>query len=301
MQRKFGTFRAVSLSECYIAQMMNGDVQAAPIVSKRRILALAHAAATVLLVVWNGVSNSGAVFENTVGEISRRYETPFTPADYAFAIWGPIYLGLLAMAGFGIRRAFASAADASPGGRWHARSAFVHQLGLPFLAAQIVCGLWLWAWLTGAILISLLLMVTLWVLLMSCIVRLDMERWDAPFTIIAFVWWPMSLYSGWITVAMLANLSSYLASCQLAFVQAPGWAIALAGLLAVGNIALIWTRNMREFSAVAVWALIAVALNQEGPDASLALRWAAWGAAAAVFVSIAVHGLLRFTWPPSAR
>lgn len=264
-------------------------------------MAVGHAMVTVLLVIWNGVSNSGLVFQNTVGEVSRRYETPFTPADYAFVIWGPIYFGLLAMAGFGIRRAFASGAKASPGSRWEARSAFVEQLGLPFLAAQIVCGVWLWAWLTDAILISLLLMVILWCLLMSSVVRLDMERWDAPWSIIAFVWWPMSLYSGWITVALLANLSAYLASLDLAFVQTPAWAIGLAALLAVGNIALVWTRNMREFSIVAVWALIAVALNQQDTDASAALRWTAWGAAGAIFVSSALHGFRRFTWPPSDR
>ena len=262
-------------------------------------MAVGHAVATILLIVWNGVSNSA--FQDSVGDVSRRYETPFTPADYAFAIWGPIYLGLLAMAGFGMRRAFASGADASSGQKWKARGAFVDQLGVPFLAAQVVCGLWLWAWLTDAILISLLLMVSLWGLLMRCVVRLDMERWDAPWSIIAFVWWPMSLYAGWISVALLANLGAYFASLGLAFVQTPAWAIALAALLAIGNIAVVWTRNMREFSIVAVWALIAVALNQQGPGASAALRWTAWGAAGAVFASSALHGVLRFTWPPPDR
>jgi len=37
-----------------------------------------------------------------------------------------------------------------------------------------------------------------------------MELWDAPISVIAFLWWPFVFYSGWVTVASIANVSSYL-------------------------------------------------------------------------------------------
>ena len=45
---------------------------------------------------------------------------------------------------------------------------------------------------------------------MILVIRLNMERWDAPFPIIAFVWWPICIYSGWIAVATIANATTVL-------------------------------------------------------------------------------------------
>jgi hypothetical protein len=254
--------------------------------------AVTHTLATVLLIVWNGVSNSRRLFLYTVGEVSDLYPSSFTPAGYAFAIWGPIYLGLLAMCGFALRRAFSSAGgDAS-------RRAFIAQLGAPFVGAQLACGLWLWAWLTDSILLSLLLMMMLWALLVWCVVRLDMERWDAPWSIIALVWWPMSLYSGWITVALLANVSAYLASLGVGLVTSPGWAISLALVLTAANLVAVWTRNMREFSMVAVWALMAVFVRFLGDADFASVRWTALAAAVILLGSSITHGVRNFSWPP---
>ena len=43
---------------------------------------------------------------NTMGSLSDEYYNLFTPAGYAFAIWGVIYLGLLAFSGYQIYQAF---------------------------------------------------------------------------------------------------------------------------------------------------------------------------------------------------
>ena len=37
-----------------------------------------------------------------------------------------------------------------------------------------------------------------------------MERWDAPVQKIVMVWWPVSVYFGWVTIATVANVSLYL-------------------------------------------------------------------------------------------
>jgi hypothetical protein len=256
-----------------------------------RRFAVGHAVLTSLLVVWNGLANSGAIFARNVGQVSRSYETPFTPAGYAFAIWLPIYVGLLAMAIFGLVRAF-------EGREPSRRRDWVRELGWPFALAQIVCGLWLVAWQTEHIVLSFFLMLLLWQLLMQCVLRLNMERWDAPWKIISLVWWPMSLYSGWITVALLANLSSMLDALGLAFVQTPAWTLGLAAVLLTFNIALVWTRNMREFSMVAVWALVAIALRHAPDGPQGVIRTASFAGAALLLVSSVAHAVLRFSLPP---
>src|SRR5690348_14813721 len=41
-----------------------------------------------------------ALAGGSVGAVAHAYPTPLLPADWAFAIWGPIYLGFLAYAGY---------------------------------------------------------------------------------------------------------------------------------------------------------------------------------------------------------
>lgn len=273
--------------------------------------AVAHFLATLLLIVWNYVANARVLFAATVGEISDRYSSAFTPAGYAFSIWGLIFLGLLALGVFGLRRAFGgrgsgAGLEAAPSPSTqadaalpdHFQTAFIQRLGAPFLLAQLVCGAWLAAWLLEAIWVSLALMVALWGLLLWVIVRLNMERFDAPWPVIAFVWWPLSLYSGWINVALFANVGAAVAAVSPRLAQTSALAIALAAVLVVTNLAMIFFRNMREFSAPAVWALVAVFARHRGSSDIPELGWAALAGAGLIGGAAVLHASRHFTWPP---
>lgn len=50
--------------------------------------------ALVCIYVFTGISvvRNNPLFKNSVGEVSRRYETDITPANYAFGIWNLIFL-----------------------------------------------------------------------------------------------------------------------------------------------------------------------------------------------------------------
>lgn len=247
-----------------------------------------HLALTVALVIWSGLTNSGLVFTASVGEISDRTANAFTPVSWAFAIWGLIYAALVAMGVFGVRRAFGSGRS----------DAFVAQLGAPFALAQIACISWLAAWLTGRFTLSLIVMTALLAGLYACIRRLDMERWDAPWSIIALVWWPMSLYFGWITVAWLANLSAWLVARGSDLPTTAGWAIALAVVLTAAHVGLTVRRNMREASLVAVWALVAVGARHWDAPLDSPVFLATSACAFVLLTGAAVHGARNFTWPP---
>ena len=76
--------------------------------------------------------------------------------------------------------------------------AFVLQMGPWLIFANLANACWVWVWLNEHTGLSVLCMIAVLVSLIMVILRLNMERWDAPIRIIAWVWWPICLYSGWI-------------------------------------------------------------------------------------------------------
>src|SRR5690606_23994053 len=96
--------------------------------------------------------------------------------------------------------------------------------------------------------------------LIRIILKTNMERWDAPVKIIAFTWWPICLYSGWITVALIANVSAYLTKIGWdgMGLSEVTWTIILIAVTVAINLLMIARRNMREFALVGVWGLVAL-------------------------------------------
>ena len=96
------------------------------------------------VVVWNYLSNTGFVSENTVGDLSAEYANLFTPAGYAFSIWGLIFLWLLALCIYMVVQAFSN----REGSDW------ILRLGPWLIAANVGNAAWLWFWLTEQTLVS---------------------------------------------------------------------------------------------------------------------------------------------------
>ena len=245
----------------------------------KKTLAILNTVVIAATIAFNSMASAGGINGNTVGGISDRYDTLFTPAGYAFAIWGIIYLALIAHAVFQLRRAFSKTRE----------NDFILRAGPWMTVANVANILWLYAWLNEYIGLSLLLMVVILVSLLILVIRLNMERWDAPFPIIAFVWWPICIYSGWIAVATIANVSSLLVSLEWqALLSAEGWATVMIVVAVVLNLLMIRLRNMREFAAVGVWALVAISLRHW--DSIAVLQWTALIGAIVLFLAISVHG-----------
>lgn len=217
----------------------------------------------VLVITVNYVSQALRLNGTTIGEISDKYDNLFTPAPYAFAIWGLIFLALIAFAVYFVYAAFSSKTDA----------VFVNQTGPWFALANLLNSLWVLVFMYEYIGLSVLIMLGILIALLMVIVRTDMERWDAPIETIAFAWWPICLYSGWIAVATIANISTYLTKLQWqgGFLTEVQWTVMAIILATLVNILMIKKRNMREFAAVGVWALIAIFLRHQNQIGVLAL------------------------------
>lgn len=263
----------------------------------KRLISVLNLLIIIILIAWNGYANTGNYNGNTVGDLSAEYNNLFTPASYAFSIWGLIFIMLLVFGGYGVYAAFAKAKSLQPRSY---RTNFVASTFPFFLAANIFCTIWVALWLQEMVGASVLCMIGILVCLLACIKKLDMEIWDAPFPIIAFVWWPLCLYAGWISVAIIANVASYLNSImeisQANQILVTGIMIIVATII---NILMIWYRNMREYASVAVWALVAIYIRHSTEVVSLS--YVALAMAILIFINIAIHGFQNRATNPGIK
>ena len=246
----------------------------------KKILAIGNIIAFLLTLAVNYISNTGAINGNTMSTISAKYENLFTPAGYAFSIWGLIYLMLL---GFVVYQSLALFGHNRP-------QKVVSKVGGWFILSCVANICWIFAWLYEYLGFSVVLMLLLLFSLIKIIFRGRLELDDEPLPIIAFFWWPFTFYSGWITVALIANIA--------AFFTAEGWngfgisevvwtiiVILVAGAI---NLLITWTRNMREFALVGAWGLIAVAVANWNEHEAIVVTGIA--TAAVLVVSSGIHG-----------
>ena len=233
----------------------------------------------IFALVMNSLQGSEVFSGITVGEVSAKYETLFTPAGYAFAIWGVIYLLLILFVANQWFAWFKQKEDRE-----------LKQTGWWFALGNLANGLWVVAWLNEQMGLSVLLILVLLFSLIQLTIRLRLEIWDAPLKIIAFVWWPVCIYLGWVIVATVANISVFLVSIgwQGGFLSEKVWTILMIVAATVIYLVLIKTRNMREAAVVGIWALVAIAVKQWQINNEIV--FAAIAASAILFVVIAVHG-----------
>lgn len=243
----------------------------------------------VSMIVMNGLSNTGAFGGLTNKDISNKYHTLVTPAGYAFAIWGVIFLGLLAFAIY----------QALPSQRQNVRFRAVGWL----VVINTLCN-GIWSPLFNNELIGLSVVVIL-VMLFTNLFILDglLARRqavdvailpDSPIaegpvsrteTWLARV--PFAIYAGWVTIATVLDITVYLKSTNfdLAGVSEDTWAV---GILVVAlTIGTIFFNRYRSLAYILVftWAYLAISVEQKGVGfvptmaiigAVLASLFAAW-------------------------
>ncbi|WP_034893439.1 hypothetical protein [Gillisia sp. Hel_I_29] len=246
-------------------------------------LSILNFISVLLVIVVNYYSQMYTINGNTMASLSAEYDNLFTPAGYAFAIWGLIFLAMFAYAIFQIRRAFFS----------DKKSDFIEQTGPYFFIANFANASWVVVWLYEYTFMSIILMFIILISLLMVVIKTNMERWDAPIKIIAFVWWPICLYSGWIAVAAIANVAAYLSKIGWngGFLNEVQWTMVMLTIDIFLNILIIYKRNMREFASVGIWALIAIYVKQQGSH-DLIAYYALIGAVL-IFLNVAYHGYLN--------
>ena len=251
--------------------------------------AVLNALVTAVVVGWNFWTARFGFRGQTVGGLSDAYDTLFTPAGYAFSIWGLIFLGLIANALYQLWLAFRAGVPEDAVLAAH-RSSYLQRQGPWLMLTNVANVLWTVLWLSEETAASVVVLASMFACLTVAMTRLDMARFEAPTEVRAFVWSPLALYAGWVTVAVLANLSAFLAKHQVVPGTSVAWAIAMIVLATLYNLAVVHRRHLRTHALVAVWALVAIAARQW--EGAALVRWTALAAAGVLVLTVAAHAIL---------
>lgn len=246
----------------------------------KKKLALLNTFSVILVIAINYASQIYRFNDTTVGEVSKTYDNLFTPAGYAFSIWGIIFLSLLGYVAFQIKRAFFSSKKAD----------FITQTSYWFALTNFLNCAWVFAFSYDVLWLSVILIFAMLFCLLKIVLRTNMERWDAPIQLIAFVWWPICLYAGWIAVATIANTAAFFVQLGVVGGELSQiiWTMVMITVAVFINLLMINMRNMREFAAVGAWALIAIFIKHKDNLESVAY-YALLGAILLI-IAAGIHG-----------
>jgi hypothetical protein len=245
-----------------------------------RTLQVANIVALIVTIVMNYLSNTGVFNGETMATVSARYQNLFTPAGYAFSIWGLIYIGLASFVIYQAKGIF----DGS------AVRPIVGKIGWMFVLSCIANCLWIAAWLYDYTGLSVIVMISLLASLCAIVLRTRMELDLIPLKKIAFEWWPFAMYLGWICVALIANSAAYLTKIEWnGFGLSDSvWTVVMIIAAVIVNLLLTWIRNLRESATIGAWGLAAVAVANQNENQSI--YYAALIAVISLLVSCGIHG-----------
>ena len=208
-------------------------------------------AAYAVMILLNVLSNALPINGQSMPEISAKYPSLFTPAGFTFSIWGVIYLALLVFLVW----------QALPAQRDNAKIAAVSNW---FKLNCLLNALWIVVWHYDLVIVSLLVMLAILATLILIYRALIATIADAPWVEHLTLYLPFSLYTGWITLATIANASVVQTALGLddAVLGAVQWT--LLKLAAAGAIGATMILRLRDapFALVIAWGAYGIAVQQ---------------------------------------
>ena len=184
----------------------------------------------------------------TTAEVSGAYETLFTPAGYTFAIWGVIYLLLLGFCAYQTYLAFTPS---------HPDKELIIGVG-PWFALSCAANIgWIFSWHHRVIPLSMVLMIIILISLVRTYGLLGIGTVVVHPTVRTFLHVPVSIYTGWITIATVANAA--VLAVSLGWDGAPAtpqfWTAALILIALLLTAAALYRKHDIWYAIVVTWAL----------------------------------------------
>lgn len=200
---------------------------------------------TVAMIVINLLSNAIPFNNKTTAEISDSFKVFFVPAGYVFAIWGVIYLGLIAFNVYLFQNK-----ELTP----------QIKKTLPFVIfTNIFNSIWIFLWHYGYITLSVLVIVLLLISLGYIYLQLHKQATTGK-RLKYLVMVPVSIYFSWVSVATIANITAALYNLNWDGFGINGelWASLLVLIAALIAITLVFKYKDSVYALVIIWSVFGI-------------------------------------------
>jgi len=204
----------------------------------------------VLMIAVNIAAEIIPINNVTTAQISARHDTLLTPSGFTFAIWGVIYVWLfffiLYQDGIGRKKGEGDNPD------------LVHAVSVFFILSSALNIGWVIAWHYDFMILSFLLIFSMWATLIFAYTRLKKEAKNGREHFCFQM--PFSIYTAWISAAMTINFLVMIKSLTppLMGIQETTWSIGLViGLGLFAEFILIRFRDF-AFALTALWAIVGI-------------------------------------------
>mgnify|MGYP001091462288 CR=1 FL=1 len=212
--------------------------------------------AVVAVLVMDTLVNALPLNGVTTGQVSDSYPNLFTPPGYVFSIWGVIYALAIVFMIY----------QARPSQRGEV---YLRQIGFLYVVGAVANISWLFIFhysygVPELFVVSLVPMIALLLCLLLVYQRLGIGKRQVPRNEKLAVHLPISVYLGWISLAIIANIASAL-NVLVPGIPMPTQALWTA-LMVVVTLAIsalmVLTRRDFAFGLVVIWASTGIALNR---------------------------------------
>lgn len=192
---------------------------------------------------FNYLSRRLPIGEGTIEGVSRKYASLFTPADYAFAIWGLIYLATLVYA---VHLLLPSQ-----------RNAYAHDLMTrPLIMLNLFAMAWVAVFRLELIALSVAVLAAMLVASMmmfvratSFVARHELSKWTLL---------PAGLWFGWLSVAIIANISLWTVAMGWTDAIQLEWTLAMIAVATLLGLGVGYRYRNWIYPLVIAWAAAAI-------------------------------------------
>ncbi len=208
----------------------------------------------IFMILFNFLAVSLPLNSNTPKDVADKYDASIVPASVTFSIWLIIYT-LLAIFVFNQILYFFKKDEK--------RKILIENTGLFFFISSILNVLWLFCWHYEKLLLSVFVMLLLLLSLIILYVRLRIGEKDFNENLL-FVQTPVSIYLGWISIATVVNISSYLKYSGIAMFNKNQiiWTNVTILLTLLLGIFMFIKKKDLFYTLVFLWAYIGIILKQ---------------------------------------
>ncbi|MDR5658003.1 tryptophan-rich sensory protein [Serpentinicella sp. ANB-PHB4] len=222
---------------------------------RKRVLSIFNLLVFIGTIVVNFLANQLPINNLTTGEISALYPNLFTPAGFTFSIWGLIYTLLGIFTVYQLIVAFNTKKK---------EQTFVDKIGIWNIILGIGNMSWIFAWHYLYIGTSVIIMLVMLISLIMIYRNLGIGKGSKPKKEIYFVFINFSVYLGWISIATIANITTFLVSIDWnGFgISQPFWTVIVMSIGIILGLLFIFKHNDIFYGLVINWALFGIYITR---------------------------------------